>query len=146
MTRTRLWDTRFHLLWDSDRDAGTPEEFVRARGGFVHCTIDRDGGLRWSGRLEVTDAGVVERNLDLEYVRYLATAPNPFLPSLPGTETFHELERRQQKARLAGDFGWPRAAIQERDDEAAALKLLRLPGWMYPNRPQAAIEAPGGTL
>lgn len=95
-TRTRLWDIPdYALLWDSDRDPGTAEEFARTHGS-VCCTIDKEGDVRWSGRLEVTEEGSVERNWDYEYLQYMVTMPNPLLA--PAGSTAEEMEQQRRKA------------------------------------------------
>lgn len=78
--RTRLYSQDYStVLWDSDRNTGTAEEFLRASEfDWLPAIRDHTPGDRWSGRL-VKNYNNIEAHRDIEYLKYLLEWQNPFI-------------------------------------------------------------------
>lgn len=73
---TRLWDADYNLLYNSDTNPRTVEEFMADRGSDeINCTVERSG-VRWGGKVRKNaETGELEYRDYSEYLKYLTTWP-----------------------------------------------------------------------
>jgi hypothetical protein len=86
--RTRLWSPDWtQLLWDSEKDTGTAEEwFAASEYDDLGISIDYDGSwrTRWGGRLVRHNDGSIDTYPASEFLKYMTQPPNPFVAGLGG--------------------------------------------------------------
>lgn len=82
--QTRLWSQDYtQVLWDSQKDEGTAEEWFAAsdHDDWLGMSIDHGPGgwrTRWGGRLTKHEDGSIQAHPTSEFLKHLVM-PNPLL-------------------------------------------------------------------
>ncbi|MCK0174791.1 hypothetical protein [Mycolicibacterium sp. F2034L] len=75
--RTRLWDNNWNLLYDSDTDPRTPEQYLRDQAlAEANFTVDNDDA-RVSGRVTRDENDAFQAATHLYLLERIAVPPNP---------------------------------------------------------------------
>lgn len=113
----RVYDVDYrNVLWDSDDDPGTAEEFVMASGhDWLPVVRDHVRGHRWSGRITIVEGmPKVEDAYDL--LKYLMVDDSPWI--LPAAADPPEVFRRKSVGEVLAECGM---------DAVLAIDFRRIP-------------------